>query len=67
MIESNLDGDRVLVLRHDVIDGRLLAPDDAAAVVQHVADLWGYPVVLLEVEASSQRTLREHDPVEPRD
>ena len=67
VIESNLDGDRVLVLRHDVIDGRLLAPDDAAAVVQHVADLWGYPVVLLEVEASSQRTLREHDPVEPRD
>lgn len=67
VVEANLDGDRTLVVRHEAIDGRLLAQEDAAAVLQHTADLWGYPVVLIEVDASSQRTLREHDPVRPRD
>ncbi len=64
--ETNLDGDRTLVLRHEAIGGRLLDLDDAVAVVQHVADLWGYPVALVEVDAESQRVLREHDRVAPR-
>lgn len=67
VVASNLDGDRTLVLRHEAIAGRLLDREDAAAVLQHMADLWGYPVVLEEVDAASQGVLREHDRVEPRD
>ena len=64
--ETNLDGDRTLVLRHEALGGRLLDRDDAVAVVQHVADLLGYPVALVEVDAESQRVLREHYRVAPR-
>lgn len=67
VVEANLDGDRTMVLRHEAIGGRLLDKDDATAVVQHVADLWGYPVALVEVDVVSQMVLREHDRVEPRD
>lgn len=66
VVEADLDGDRTLVLRHEAIAGQLLDRDDAAAVLQHVADLWGYPVALVEVDAASQMTLRDHDRVEPR-
>ena len=65
VVETNLDGDRTLVLRHEAIGGRLLARNDAAAVLQHVANLWGYPVALQEVDAASQAMLREHDRIEP--
>lgn len=67
VVESNLDGDRTLVLRHEVIGGRLLDREDATAVLQHVADLWGYPVALEEVDATGHGVLREHQRVEPRD
>ncbi|MEQ8816843.1 MAG: SpoVR family protein [Thalassobaculum sp.] len=66
VIAADLDGDRVLVLRHEAIAGRLLDREDATAVLQHVADLWGYPVALEEVDAASHDLLREHDRVEPR-
>jgi spore cortex formation protein SpoVR/YcgB (stage V sporulation) len=65
VVEANLDGDRTLVLRHEAIGGRLLDRDDAAAVLQHAANLWGYPVALEEVDSASQTMLREHDRVEP--
>ncbi len=66
VVEASLDGDRKLVLRHLVHDGRLLHEKDTAAVLQHVADLWSYPVVLVEIDAASQAKLREHAPVSPR-
>lgn len=65
VVEARLDGDRTLVLRHEAIGGRLLDRADAAAVLQHAANLWGYPVALEEVDSASQAMLREHDRVEP--
>jgi spore cortex formation protein SpoVR/YcgB (stage V sporulation) len=43
-----------------VLDHQLLEPDDARAVLQHLADLWGYGVVLREVDAAAGVVLREH-------
>jgi spore cortex formation protein SpoVR/YcgB (stage V sporulation) len=58
--DVDLTGDRRLVLHHRVLDHQLLEPDDARAVLQHLADLWGYGVVLREVDASAGVVLREH-------
>lgn len=60
VVEANLAGDRNLVLQHQVIDGRRLEEQDVAAVLQHVARLWGYPVTLLEVDAATGATWRKH-------
>src|SRR3546814_5696726 len=57
---ADLDGDRTLVLRHEAIGGRLLDEAEATAVLQHVADLWGYPVALMEVDAAGGQLLHEH-------
>jgi stage V sporulation protein R len=37
------------VLHHIVVNGALLAEGDAKRVLQHLADLWGYDVVLREI------------------
>jgi stage V sporulation protein R len=58
--DVDLAGDRRLVLHHRVLDRQLLAAEDARAVLQHLADLWGYGVVLREVDASAGVVLREH-------
>ena len=58
--DVDLAGDRRLVLHHRVLDHRLLEPDDARAVLQHLADLWGYGVLLREVDAAAGVVLREH-------
>lgn len=59
VVDVDLAGDRRLMLRHRVVAGRLLAADGAAAVLQHLADLWGYDVKLVE-EDDTGRTLKEH-------
>jgi spore cortex formation protein SpoVR/YcgB (stage V sporulation) len=58
--DVDLAGDRRLVLHHRVLDHQLLAAEDARAVLQHLADLWGYGVVLREVDATAGVVLREH-------
>lgn len=60
VVDVDLDDTRRLVLRHRVLDGILLQPDDARRVLQHIADLWGYEVVLEEVSADTGATLKEH-------
>jgi spore cortex formation protein SpoVR/YcgB (stage V sporulation) len=59
IVAVDLEGDRRLVLQHLVSEGRLLASEDAKRVLQHLANLWGYPVLLEEVDPSG-KTLREH-------
>jgi stage V sporulation protein R len=59
VIDVNLAGDRRLILHHGVINGRLLAEADATRVLQHLADLWGYDVLLREVD-STDTVLKEH-------
>jgi spore cortex formation protein SpoVR/YcgB (stage V sporulation) len=57
--DVDLTGDRRLILRHAVHDRRVLEEADARRVMQHLADLWGYDVVLREIDAGGT-TLKEH-------
>jgi spore cortex formation protein SpoVR/YcgB (stage V sporulation) len=50
IVDVDLAGDRKLILHHRVLDGILLEEDDAKKVLQHVADLWGYDVKLIEAD-----------------
>ena len=59
-------GERKLILQHRVEDGILLEVNDARAVLHHLADLWGYPVELVEIDAASDAVLKRHDEVGPR-
>jgi spore cortex formation protein SpoVR/YcgB (stage V sporulation) len=58
--DVDLAGDRRLILHHRVLDRRLLEPEEARAVLQHLADLWGYGVLLREVDPAGGTVLREH-------
>jgi spore cortex formation protein SpoVR/YcgB (stage V sporulation) len=59
IVDVDLDGDRKLILRHSVVDDRLLDEADARRVLQHLADLWTYDVVLQEVDGA-EAVRREH-------
>jgi stage V sporulation protein R len=59
VVDVDLAGDRRLILRHAVVNGCLLEEADAKRVLQHLADLWSYDVLLREVDASDT-VLKEH-------
>ena len=59
VVDVDLVGDRRLILHHSVVNGCLLAESDAKRVLQHLADLWGYDVLLRET-APSDMVLKEH-------
>ena len=59
VVAVDLEGDRHLNLQHRVREGRLLASREASEVLALLADLWGYPVVLREVDEHGNG-LREH-------
>jgi stage V sporulation protein R len=63
--DVDLTGDRCLMLQHRVMDGVLLEDEDTTRVLQHLADLWGYPVLLREVDDRDEDLLDEHA-AEPR-
>ncbi len=65
VVDTDLAGDRRLILQHRVADGVLLDERDTQAVLQHIANLWGYGVKLYEVDAISERALKEHPEAEP--
>jgi spore cortex formation protein SpoVR/YcgB (stage V sporulation) len=62
IVDVDLAGDRRLMLRHAVVDGVVLDPRDAAMVLRHLANLWGYEVRLVE-EDGSGRVLATHEAV----
>jgi stage V sporulation protein R len=61
--EVDLAGNRRLVLHHNARDGVMLEKTQCDEVLVHLARLWGYSVRLLEVDASTGKTLREHSAV----
>ncbi|MEM1371765.1 MAG: SpoVR family protein [Pseudomonadota bacterium] len=61
VIDANLKSNRRLVLQHRVRNGRQLDAADGARVLRHLADLWGYRVRLIEVDAETNKTLNEYD------
>jgi stage V sporulation protein R len=52
VVDVDLAGDRRLLLRHTVANGAMLEEVDAKQVLQHLADLWSYDVLLHEVNSS---------------
>ena len=60
VVDVDLSGDRRLILHHSVINKMTLDPDDTARVLQHLADLWGYDVLLREVDQADGAALKEH-------
>jgi len=65
IVDVDLAGDRRLILQHRVAHGILLDEADANLVLRHIANLWGYEVRLVEVDAETETTLREFDDVSP--
>ena len=61
--DVDLKGNRRLILTHHVRDGQLLNKSDCDNVLLYLAQIWGYGVKLLEVDAESGRTLRKHTAV----
>ncbi len=59
VVDVDLAGDRRLILRHTVLNGGLLDEDEAKRVLQHLADLWSYDVLLREIDRS-ETVLKEH-------
>jgi spore cortex formation protein SpoVR/YcgB (stage V sporulation) len=59
VVDVDLAGDRKLILHHYVRGGALLEEGDAGRVLQHLADLWSYDVVMREVDGD-QGVLKEH-------
>ncbi|MEZ5959324.1 MAG: SpoVR family protein [Hyphomonadaceae bacterium] len=64
IVDVDLAGDRKLILSHRVLDGMTLEEGDTDKVLQHVADLWGYDVKL--VEADDSGTVRAEHTASPR-
>jgi spore cortex formation protein SpoVR/YcgB (stage V sporulation) len=60
VVDVDLAGDRRLQLEHNVTDGVLLGTEDAARVVQHLANLWGYDVCLDEIDRETRNSLKQH-------
>ena len=59
VVDVDLAGDRRLELRHAVTDGVVLDERDAEKVLRHLANLWGYPVRLVEMDDTL--ILAEHE------
>ncbi len=61
VVDLDLEGDRRLVLQHRTGPGRLLAKRDAEQTLKYVAELWGYEVMLQEVDGDSDSVLVTHN------
>ena len=60
VVDVNLAGDRRLIVHHRAMNRILLEERDAKLVLQHLADLWGYDVLLKEIDPASDSVLKEH-------
>jgi spore cortex formation protein SpoVR/YcgB (stage V sporulation) len=66
VVDVDLTGDRRLLLQHNVVNGLLLEETDTRAVLEHLADLWGYDITLREVDAQGhQHTEHSAKPRQP--
>ncbi len=60
VVDVNLAGDRKLIVHHNTLNRVLLEETDARRVLQHLADLWGYDVLLKEVDSEAGSVMKEH-------
>lgn len=61
IVDADLSGSRRLLLNHRARNGVLLDKINCERVLMHLARLWGYRVKLIEVDAETGKTLREHE------
>jgi spore cortex formation protein SpoVR/YcgB (stage V sporulation) len=60
VVDVDLAGSRKLVMRHKVVDGKLLDLGNASLVLGQIANLWGYEILLEEIDATSEEVLKAH-------
>jgi spore cortex formation protein SpoVR/YcgB (stage V sporulation) len=60
VVDVNLAGDRKLIVQHRALNRVLLDENDAKHVLQHLADLWGYDVLMKEVDPEGGAVMKEH-------
>ncbi len=66
IVDVDLEGDRCLEVRHAVKNGLHLEERDAQRVLEHTANLWGYPVRLVETDDDGDELQAYHaDPRHP--
>jgi spore cortex formation protein SpoVR/YcgB (stage V sporulation) len=58
--DVNLAGDRRLIVHHRALNRILLDEGDAKQVLQHLANLWGYDVLMRELDPATDAVLKEH-------
>ncbi|MCC2611826.1 SpoVR family protein [Neorhizobium sp. Rsf11] len=59
VVDVDLAGDRRLLLQHKVLNDWPLDESETKLVLQHLADLWSYDVLLQEID-SSEKVVKEH-------
>ena len=59
IVDVDLAGDRRLLLQHRATNDEFLEEDDLKLVLQHLADLWSYDVLLEELD-SKDSIVRKH-------
>jgi len=64
IVDVDLAGDRRLILEHKILGRALLEEQELVRVLQHLADLWGYPVLLYESDDEGT-SVKVHE-VKPR-
>jgi stage V sporulation protein R len=67
IVDVDLAGDRRLLLKHLTRPGHLLYRSDAEATLRYCARLWGYEVLLQEVDATTDAVLATHTAKPPAD
>ena len=60
VVDVDLAGDRKLILQHNAMNRITLEEKDARMVLQHLADLWGYDVVMKEIDPATDAVLKDH-------
>jgi stage V sporulation protein R len=58
VVDADLAGDRRLIVNHRILNGAELDEEETERTLQHLADLWGYGVVLREIDGDE--IIREH-------
>jgi spore cortex formation protein SpoVR/YcgB (stage V sporulation) len=61
VVDVDLTGDRTLVLAHYVHNSVLLDEKTCRSVLRYAAQLWGYAVKLIEVDATTDKTLKTYE------
>jgi stage V sporulation protein R len=65
VVDADLRGSRQLTLRHTVRRGRTLEALEVRRTLKHLAFLWGYQVVIHEVDEDTGDVLARHSEVGP--